>query len=357
MHILLKVKLYLEKIHFDYFLQKLYGRIFLYRNTFLWQMEIPEKPEPSDCCNSGCNPCILDIYERKLNEYNARKTKINANPILNNNILKLTTYTTFKLISAEPITSCVNLYTFDHPDPNANDVIKFIPGQYFILKGNFDNGEATKLSRPYTPLICTYNNLKLIRNAQTANELFFQIAVKMLPNGAMSQYLKSLKLGDITLWRGPYGDFNYKQLKLQYKFSTLVCFTQGIGIAPIFCIIDSILADEIDETIIALNCCFRDIESIIFRKEIQDFNQFWNFKSSIFLASQEKCDCIDICKCTYYSETIYKRRMRTHDIENILKDKNLSECYFLICGNQTYCEIIESTLLNLQIFKHKIHVF
>ncbi len=33
---------------------------------------IPEKPiEPneSECCGSGCRPCVMDIFEEKLNEY------------------------------------------------------------------------------------------------------------------------------------------------------------------------------------------------------------------------------------------------------------------------------------------------
>lgn len=31
--------------------------------------EPPERPLPSDCCGSGCSPCILDLYETELQRY------------------------------------------------------------------------------------------------------------------------------------------------------------------------------------------------------------------------------------------------------------------------------------------------
>ena len=31
--------------------------------------ESPEKPLPSDCCGSGCAPCVLDVYEDELARY------------------------------------------------------------------------------------------------------------------------------------------------------------------------------------------------------------------------------------------------------------------------------------------------
>ncbi|CEM18378.1 unnamed protein product [Vitrella brassicaformis CCMP3155] len=31
--------------------------------------EPPEKPDPDDCCGSGCSPCIFDIYYTELEDY------------------------------------------------------------------------------------------------------------------------------------------------------------------------------------------------------------------------------------------------------------------------------------------------
>jgi cytochrome-b5 reductase len=32
----------------------------------LWLPEEPEKPLPSDCCGSGCSPCVMDIFEEDM---------------------------------------------------------------------------------------------------------------------------------------------------------------------------------------------------------------------------------------------------------------------------------------------------
>jgi len=29
----------------------------------------PRKPEPHECCGTGCIPCVMDIYEEELFEY------------------------------------------------------------------------------------------------------------------------------------------------------------------------------------------------------------------------------------------------------------------------------------------------
>lgn len=32
----------------------------------------PEKPEPNECCGSGCVPCIYDYYYDRLSEWEAK---------------------------------------------------------------------------------------------------------------------------------------------------------------------------------------------------------------------------------------------------------------------------------------------
>ncbi|WP_061161949.1 oxidoreductase-like domain-containing protein [Caballeronia temeraria] len=31
----------------------------------------PECPLPEDCCQSGCNPCVFDLYQDALDQYSA----------------------------------------------------------------------------------------------------------------------------------------------------------------------------------------------------------------------------------------------------------------------------------------------
>lgn len=31
----------------------------------------PERPAPDECCQSGCQPCVFDLYEEALERYEA----------------------------------------------------------------------------------------------------------------------------------------------------------------------------------------------------------------------------------------------------------------------------------------------
>ena len=31
--------------------------------------QAPEAPAPEECCNSGCEPCIMDLYTEELAKY------------------------------------------------------------------------------------------------------------------------------------------------------------------------------------------------------------------------------------------------------------------------------------------------
>lgn len=34
--------------------------------------QAPEKPLPMDCCDSGCECCVMDVYSDELDEYRER---------------------------------------------------------------------------------------------------------------------------------------------------------------------------------------------------------------------------------------------------------------------------------------------
>lgn len=38
----------------------------------------PRKPEPQECCGTGCIPCVMDIYEEELYEYEKALKKMAA---------------------------------------------------------------------------------------------------------------------------------------------------------------------------------------------------------------------------------------------------------------------------------------
>ncbi|KAL2333750.1 hypothetical protein Fmac_014963 [Flemingia macrophylla] len=40
----------------------------------------PEKPEPGDCCGSGCVRCVWDLYYEELEQYDKLYKQHNSNP-------------------------------------------------------------------------------------------------------------------------------------------------------------------------------------------------------------------------------------------------------------------------------------
>ena len=38
----------------------------------------PEPPDPRECCQSGCDPCILDYYSEALAEWERKVAEIKA---------------------------------------------------------------------------------------------------------------------------------------------------------------------------------------------------------------------------------------------------------------------------------------
>ena len=38
----------------------------------------PQRPDPSECCKNNCSPCIFEIYEQQLEEWERRVAEIIA---------------------------------------------------------------------------------------------------------------------------------------------------------------------------------------------------------------------------------------------------------------------------------------
>ncbi|RFA31101.1 hypothetical protein CAI21_00045 [Alkalilimnicola ehrlichii] len=51
------------------------------RNTDIPTLELPpqpRRPEPDECCGSGCIPCVYDLYEEELAEWGERCAELRA---------------------------------------------------------------------------------------------------------------------------------------------------------------------------------------------------------------------------------------------------------------------------------------
>lgn len=137
-------------------------------------MNEPTKPLESDCCNSGCNPCIFDVYEEQLRKYEqgaaTDKTKFE-------NCLHQIYYTRFKLVSCIKHTHDTNIYRFkyDADDTKVGKELQvcYEPGQHFLLRGENAKGYFT---RAYTPVMIEHQE----------DSLEFSVLIKLYKQGKVT---------------------------------------------------------------------------------------------------------------------------------------------------------------------------
>lgn len=291
-------------------------------------MEPP--PDESDCCNSGCNPCILDIYEEQLKKFKANQA--NLAPKSGKNCISQTAYTIFKCVDKINHTETAYLYVFEYYKPfresagNSEEklYLNYKPGQHFLLRTPEKYYEH--FTRAYTPI--PFNNLPPLQ---------FCVLVKLYEGGVMSRYLRRINVGSETLWRGPYCDF---EIDYSYKFILMVA--QGTGIAPLYAILKEMLNNEECESFIKLFYCCRSGEDIFLREDLYGCLSYWNFTYEVFL-SQFKGVTVK------YNEVIHDNRLDKGCVRSYLSDKADNTSQILICGSDVFNRDLTADLGDLNV--------
>ncbi|XP_017781741.1 PREDICTED: NADH-cytochrome b5 reductase-like [Nicrophorus vespilloides] len=289
-------------------------------------MEPPEKPDDEECCNSGCNPCIFDVYEEQLKKYQKSikgETKKGVP-----NCIKPLKYTRFKLTEVIVLTRTTNIYIFECQDFQNESRVFYKPGQHFLLKGCLNDED---FSRAYTPI--PWNSLK--SNA-------FAVLIKLYEDGRMAKVLKHLKLGSETLWRGPYGDF-----QINYQYRNVLFIAQGTGIAPIYSVINEMVENEECETFLKLFYCCRNFNEVFLRDQLYSLCRFWNFSYELFLSE-------DTDGSAKYNETV-NGKLDDNQIKLYL-DK-CTDLRVVICGSESFNSCIENKFKNFGLNKENMFIF
>lgn len=327
-------------------------------------MEPPEKPDETDCCNSGCNPCILDVYEEQLVKYKASLDQPSQLDLSEKkkNCMSQTSYSIFKLVDINRVSEDSGYYTFefikryksaddrksnfksDESQDLKDFAVIYTPGQHFLLRGHFGS-EDDQFTKAYTPIPydVTFSS-KELDNSQS-NPLRFTTLIKLYEGGLMSRYIKKLKINSQTVWRGPYGDF-----QLQYNKNHIFCVAQGTGIAPIYSVIKAVLDNETCESFIKLFYCCADAEHVYLREELYRMSSFWNFNYEIFLPAQEEFK-------VKYNEIVHMKKMSSEDLIRLLDDKIGRNLQILICGSEKFSECVLKNCQALGVDTETVHVF
>lgn len=302
-----------------------------------------------NCCNNGCNNCVLDklLILKKSNH----DDKLN--------VLESRSYQTFTVDEIKRFS--INIYEikFKYAEPyNSEKEILKIPPASFLMLRTGKNVSSTNINpvfqeyhKQFDSFECHWNDNTTKYDKEMKDEYFsrkytpywvddskmsFKIILKLEPGGRMSKYFQTLLIGSETLWKGPFESFEYSS----NTSSTLLIFTQGICLTSSYMMIESILKTEEDETKIILVSCFQNVETILFRDEIHNFNSYWNFQSTTYLSES----CESFYEHLKYKERILNRRLNTEDIDDIHKIVNPNTTNILICGRDSFVNFLQSSL-------------
>ena len=150
-----------------------------------------------------------------------------------------------------------NVYRLVFSLPKLGSCLGLPAGQHIAVRADVQ-GES--ISRSYTPI------------SSGSVEGHFELLVKVYPQGKLtSGFLQDLEPGDKLDVRGPIGMLKYHKTLAKH----LLMIAGGTGITPMYQIIQKIVADQEDETVISLLYANNDENDILLREELDAIAARW----------------------------------------------------------------------------------
>ncbi|KAL0383306.1 UNVERIFIED_CONTAM: NADH--cytochrome reductase 1 [Sesamum calycinum] len=148
----------------------------------------------------------------------------------------------FKLVKKTQLSHNVAKFKFALPTPTS--VLGLPIGQHISCRGKDSQGE--EVIKPYTP------------TTLDSDVGYFELVIKMYPQGRMSHHFREMREGDYLAVKGPKGRFKYQPGQVR-AFGMLA---GGSGITPMFQVARAILENPSDQTkvhLIYANVTYDDI--------------------------------------------------------------------------------------------------
>mmetsp|Transcript_8487 Transcript_8487/g.19525 ORF Transcript_8487/g.19525 Transcript_8487/m.19525 type:complete len:413 (+) Transcript_8487:41-1279(+) len=242
-------------------------------------------------------------------------------------------FASFRVLSVSSCGEGSILLRFDLP---ASTHLGLRTGQHLVVQAQ-TGGET--VTRQYTPV-------------SLPSQLgYFELAVKVYPEGKVSKYLGSLKVGDEVQMRGPQGALRYFSpcaLDLgtgPKQISWLALIGGGSGITPLFQMALSILVKTQDNLMISILSCNTTIESVMLRPELEDLAKQYKSRLTVRFAitSQPRppFGCEDVV------ETLYQKA--DSDLIKAVLPPSLSSPpgNVLWCGPPGFCDMVRAAVAHL----------
>ncbi|GMH09655.1 hypothetical protein Nepgr_011496 [Nepenthes gracilis] len=156
----------------------------------------------------------------------------------------------FELVKRTQLSHNVAKFTFALPTPTS--VLGLPIGQHISCRGKDSQGE--EVTKPYTP------------TTLDTDIGYFELVIKMYPQGRMSHHFREMRVGDYLAVKGPKGRFKYQPGQVRV-FGMLA---GGSGITPMFQVTRAILENPRDKTSVHLIYGNVTSEDILVKEELDN---------------------------------------------------------------------------------------
>lgn len=292
----------------------------------------PVAPEPSDCCGTGCCPCVHDIYEQDIKRWKELCQNLQNCEVEEDSSQKVVypdRWTDFEIVQIDAISPTCFRYVFKLKE---NQCLGLSIGQHVIIK-QMKNDRP--ISRQYTPV------------SDVNKKGSFEILIKIYTKGKITQIIKDWKVGDTIPMRGPFGNFTYKA----NTFKRVLMLAAGTGIAPLYQVIKGVVQEEEDETCITLFYASKCFSEILLREELLSLCQYWNVQVFHYLSEEE-----ELSK-RKYNENVINKRLSKDDVSKELIKGPIASTLVLICGTKSFDKDMINASKNANIDDENIFKF
>lgn len=175
----------------------------------------------------------------------------NSNSNSERKVLNKDEFQQFPLIQKVVLSKDSAIFRFGLPNPT--DVLGLPIGQHIQISAEID---GKNVMHSYTPT-----------SLDQDSKGFFDLLIKVYPNGKLSTYIDKLELGEKINVKGPKGFYKYEPNMLKH-----ICMVAGgTGITPMYQIIKAILTNSNDKTKITLLYGSQSESDILLRSELDEF--------------------------------------------------------------------------------------
>ncbi|XP_066309784.1 NADH--cytochrome b5 reductase 1-like [Miscanthus floridulus] len=168
----------------------------------------------------------------------------------------------FKLFEKKQISHNVARFKFALPTPTS--ALGLPIGQHISCRGQDATGE--EVIKPYTP------------TTLDSDLGYFELVIKMYPQGRMSHHFRKMKVGDYLSVKGPKGRFKYHVGQVR-AFGMLA---GGSGITPMFQVARAILENPNDNTKVHLVYANVTYEDILLKDELDNMAKTYPGRFKIY---------------------------------------------------------------------------